>query len=1571
MNHSTITKFHIPLLAIVGWLLFSAASRYPRSSPAEAMCPVACQTGDSLALIALYNTTNGPFWKTKWNLNQPVCFWNGVDLDENGFVIEIHLNNNWLVGSLPPEIGDWSQLQYLQLDNNSLSGSIPATIGKLTNVTTVFLDDNDFSGTIPTSMGDLTKLQTLFIDNNQLTGAIPQGFASMVNLMALDIFNNHFDSLPDLSATNLQWNRFGIYNNNFTFDDILPNMGFALNDNYHPQDSFFTTSSYNATTGSYFEIDLGIDAGLFNNFYQWYKNGIPYGAPSNSNKLVFSAIKWSDAGLYHCVVTNPNVPLLTLYSRQVQLNVSCGNSTANINQTLCEGQSIDIQGVIYDKDNPQGSQTLNGADQYGCDSLIVVDLQFVPAAEHTINANLCPRQYMEVNGTTYDQQNPSGTELLSGQAANGCDSVIHIQLNFSPGVTTYLNEQLCNGESINVGGTIFDSDNPSGEITLTAGGQGGCDSTIVVDLQFSSPSSHQIDGSFCAGASFLVNGTVYDENRPSGVEVISNGNINGCDSTIYIDLLFVNQVEYTLQQQLCDGASLVINGTTYNNSNPNGTEVLTGAAANGCDSLIHVDLSFSQSVTTQFNPWLCMGESVVINGSTYDIDQPRGSELFTNASQLGCDSLVQIELHFYPPATSSLSPTLCQGESIVINGTTYNSANEQGTEVLIGAAANGCDSIIQVALAYYPPSEGELNTTLCSGDHVVVNGTVYDENNPSGTEVLSSASMHGCDSVLQIVLDFQASVTERIFTSLCSGEQLIVNGNLYDESNPQGTEVISSGSVFGCDSVILVELSFWPVASSNWQPDLCSGESISINGQTYDENLPSGVETLNNASINGCDSTVYIEINFHSQAEGWLEKQLCNGSSININGTLYDENNPSGTEVLTGQSSHGCDSTLHINLEFVDKTEETFDWQLCEGEELLVNGTIYDANNPAGTETIAAGNMQGCDSIIHIDLQFVPHSEFIFQQTLCSGELLMVNGHTYDQQNPTGTELLSGQAANGCDSTVFVQLGFHEPAENYIQQQLCNGSSININGTLYDESNPSGTEVLTGQSSHGCDSTLHINLEFVDKTEETFDWQLCEGEELLVNGTIYDANNPAGTETIAAGNMQGCDSIIHIDLQFVPHSEFIFQQTLCSGELLMVNGHTYDQQNPTGTELLSGQAANGCDSTVFVQLGFHEPAENYIQQQLCSGAGLWVNGNWYDESQPEGIEILTNASVNGCDSTIYVQLSFHQQITENLQASICRGESFLLNGQTYQQSGQYSQQLVSVQGCDSLLLLDLVVMDAATLGAADAGPDVQTCSAEVQLQANLPPGTIGQWLSNSSTSFSDIHDPESLLSQLTGGANELVWSLSSGQCADYDRDTLIIWQEVRPDARDDAFELPPASQSFSADLLANDELDDVAQWDMEWVELPAVGQVNMLPEGWMSFELDQAFAGTIQFSYKLCNLECANLCDTAVVDLRVEESPAMADTLVDIPNGITPNGDGLNEFFVFPMLEHNPERFPQRELIIFNRWGNIVYQTQKYQNNWGGEASNGQALPQGTYYYVLRLDIADGIIYKGDISIIR
>ncbi len=92
----------------------------------------------------------------------------------------------------------------------------------------------------------------------------------------------------------------------------------------------------------------------------------------------------------------------------------------------------------------------------------------------------------------------------------------------------------------------------------------------------------------------------------------------------------------------------------------------------------------------------------------------------------------------------------------------------------------------------------------------------------------------------------------------------------------------------------------------------------------------------------------------------------------------------------------------------------------------------------------------------------------------------------------------------------------------------------------------------------------------------------------------------------------------------------------------------------------------------------------------------------------------------------------------------------------------------------------------------------------------------------------------------------------------------------------------------------------------------------------------------------------------------------------DISIVFTPNGDGSNDTFIIPELLNNPADFPDNSLTVFNRWGDVVYEAKPYNNDWDGtHYQTGEPLPPGTYFYLARLRIVDGLIRKERVTLIR
>jgi len=164
------------LIKLLAAILFSTLLQ-PYNTNAQ------CHIDDWTALKALYQSTNGDNWIANdgWGEvlgSTPTNNCNiedliGVTTHENGRVKYLLLLVNNLTGSLPQELGNLSELTWLNLEYNSLTGNIPSELGNLLNLEKLELSVNQLSGSIPPELGNLLNLERFTISVNNLSGCFP------------------------------------------------------------------------------------------------------------------------------------------------------------------------------------------------------------------------------------------------------------------------------------------------------------------------------------------------------------------------------------------------------------------------------------------------------------------------------------------------------------------------------------------------------------------------------------------------------------------------------------------------------------------------------------------------------------------------------------------------------------------------------------------------------------------------------------------------------------------------------------------------------------------------------------------------------------------------------------------------------------------------------------------------------------------------------------------------------------------------------------------------------------------------------------------------------------------------------------------------------------------------------------------------------------------------------------------------------------------------------------------------------------------------------------------------------
>jgi gliding motility-associated-like protein len=371
---------------------------------------------------------------------------------------------------------------------------------------------------------------------------------------------------------------------------------------------------------------------------------------------------------------------------------------------------------------------------------------------------------------------------------------------------------------------------------------------------------------------------------------------------------------------------------------------------------------------------------------------------------------------------STVSAPYCMGDSVLIGKNYYSFNRPIGIERYGILASNGCDSVYRAVGLLSFPSSGDLFEIKCANEFILINGKRYDINNPTGIEVLKSGNMYGCDSTININLIFQPLSQFDYTDQICTNEQLIINGKIYDSNNLNGSDTIINGSVNGCDSIIHVKLTSIPVSKFTFRNTICLNDTITLGNLSFHKNNSALLDTLQGLSFNGCDSIRDIQIQFFPEVIGSINQTLCENDFLIINNTRYDINNPTGTEILKNAAASSCDSTVQIALNFKNSVSSNYNASFCENKSIVINGKLYDKNKLSGVDTLKGLATGGCDSIVIIQLQTLANKQTIYRDTLCPNDFIIINGKRYNASTPSGTEYIT--ASNGCDSIVSIDLRF-------------------------------------------------------------------------------------------------------------------------------------------------------------------------------------------------------------------------------------------------------------------------------------------------------------------------------------------------------------------------------------------------------------------------------------------------------------------------------------------------------------------------------------------------------------------
>jgi large repetitive protein len=286
-------------------------------------------------------------------------------------------------------------------------------------------------------------------------------------------------------------------------------------------------------------------------------------------------------------------------------------------------------------------------------------------------------------------------------------------------------------------------------------------------------------------------------------------------------------------------------------------------------------------------------------------------------------------------------------------------------------------------------------------------------------------------------------------------------------------------------------------------------------------------------------------------------------------------------------------------------------------------------------------------------------------------------------------------------------------------------------------------------------------------------------------------------------------------------------------------------------------------------------------------------------------------------------------------------------------------------GCKAQIT-DSARINLRPLPVANAGPDRSVCNNRIQLDAAENFAYVGKWTSlTSSVQITDPTDARTAVDNLQNGKNVFIWTVNDTACLDYAvRDTVQIFLPILPKAVNLSL-----ITKVGVPVTGNvSESAPIGTYSVTRLTNPENGRFDLFSNGSFTYIPEPKFEGIVKFRYIICSDLCTKLCDTGEVRILIQAvKDTVKEVVVNVPNAITPNDDGKNDALVIDGVD----QYPENELVIFNRWGDILFKSKPYRNDWRGTNQSGDPLPEGTYYYLLRLNTADGKILRGDMTVLR
>ncbi|MCR4966011.1 MAG: T9SS type A sorting domain-containing protein [Bacteroidales bacterium] len=714
-------------------------------------------------------------------------------------------------------------------------------------------------------------------------------------------------------------------------------------------------------------------------------------------------------------------------------------------------------------------------------------------------------------------------------------------------------------------------------------------------------------------------------------------------------------------------------------------------------------------------------------------------------------TVVEVPVYALPPAPAMTAEVLCGPGQVnivaqTITGVTTTWYQDADTTIYLGTGSvlpaaveetttfyavntdnttNCASNISNISVIVYPTYNVEFDVTACvqyEWDNEIF--TISDD------ITRTFETVDGCDSVVTMHLTINPALSTDITVDEC--DSWTWNDETYTESGDYDQTFTSA--VTGCDSVVTAHVTIRHSTASQQSLTICSNElPYAYAGAQI---TSAGVKTITIENEQGCDSVITLTVTVNPQPEvpTLTDASRCGAGAVTLNASF-------GTNGTTCRWYEDMEATTpfreggNYNVELTETTTyyvSSYNVNTgCESARMPVTATI---NEVPAQPTVENVERCGAGSVtMTVDPTQAELSYRWYVNNTITTPLQTAASYTTNIQNTTIFYVDAYNATTGCRSartavtatmntipTAPVTTNAENCGEDSFQLENYVTSTPNTTFRWY-ESQEATTPLATADNyttgnvtasrsffvsnyneTTTCESPMsEIQITIYPVYEPTtIEDETCQGE-LYTNYGQNTTYNEAGQYSIVLSEQSsnGCDSLVTLVVTVNPVSTAAYSDEVCAGTQYQGYGFDTTAMNP-GTYTLTHHNDNvyGCDSTTTLTLKVNPVETKVINTTICATATYSFNGQTLNQPGTYTAHLQT---VNGCDSTVILNLSVAAEYRDTIVAHICAGDAYTQNGFNANATGFYTQDLVASNGCDSVVVLNLTVHQLSTTNLTD------------------------------------------------------------------------------------------------------------------------------------------------------------------------------------------------------------------------------------------------------------------------------